>query len=83
MKAKHFKKLRKLVKRYKVSHRERLMFDFENEKEIIGTSPENACMRYHKRTGCFVNKRYGDVEQTISDLARFKIEIGNRTMYFD
>lgn len=83
MKAKYFKKLRKEVKWYKVSHRENIHEPFMNIKIILATSPENACMRYHKRTGCFVNKRFGYVEQITRIFARFKICIGNKEMYFD
>ena len=56
MKAKYFKKIRSQVKWYKVSYRDNLFFSFSDEKEILAKSPENACVRYHKRTGCFVNK---------------------------
>lgn len=56
MKAKYFKKIRSQVKWYKVSYRDSLFFSFSDEKEILAKSPENACVRYHKRTGCFVNK---------------------------
>lgn len=56
MKAKYFKKIRNQVKWYKVSYRDNLLFSFSDEKEILAKSPENACVRYHKRTGCFVNK---------------------------
>ena len=56
MKAKYFKKIRSQVKWYKVSYRDNLFSDFIDEKEVLAKSPENACVRYHKRTGCFVNK---------------------------
>lgn len=58
MKAKYFKKIRNQVKWYKVSYRDNLLFSFSDEKEILAKSPENACVRYHKRAGCFVNKYY-------------------------
>lgn len=50
MKAKYFKKIRSQVKWYKVSYRDNLLFSFSDEKEILAKSPENACVRYHKRT---------------------------------
>lgn len=56
MKAKYFKKIRNQVKWYKVSYRDDLFCDFIDEKEVLAKSPENACVRYHKRTGCFINK---------------------------
>lgn len=56
MKAKYFKKIRNQVKWYKVSYRDDLFSDFIDEKDVLAKSPENACVRYHKRTGCFVNK---------------------------
>lgn len=83
MKSKHFKKIRKIVKWYQVSYREDRLFDFRNKKTILAKSPENACMRYHKRTGCFVNKRCGEVEQTTLSFARFKVKTGNKIMHFD
>lgn len=58
MKAKYFKKIRNQVKWYKVSYRDDLFSDFIDEKDVLAKSPENACVRYHKRTGCFVNKYY-------------------------
>lgn len=54
MKAKYFKKIRSQVKWYKVSYRDNLFFSFSDEKEILAKSPENACVRYHKRTGCLL-----------------------------
>ena len=45
MKAKYFKKIKKQVKWYKVSHRDGLFDSFVNEKEILAKSPENACVR--------------------------------------
>ena len=55
MKAKYFKKIRSQVKWYKVSYRDNLLFSFSDEKEILAKSPENACVRYHKR----INNRLG------------------------
>ena len=56
MKAKYFKKIRSQVKWYKVSYRDNLFFDLRDEKEVLAKSPENACVRYHKRTGCFIHR---------------------------
>lgn len=84
MKAKYFKKIKKQVKWYKVSHRDGLFDSFVNEKEILAKSPENACVRYHKRTGCFIN-RYNPnhITQHSKRLSRFKVRIGQKVMYFD
>lgn len=35
MKAKYFRKIRKQVKWYKVSHRENTLYSFSNEKEVL------------------------------------------------
>lgn len=83
MKAKHFTKIRKQVKWYKVSYRENVFSDFGNEKSVIAKSPENACIRYNKRTGCFMNSISGDVRQMPEDFSRFKVCIGKKVMYFD
>lgn len=84
MKAKYFKKIKKQVKWYKVSHRDGLFDSFVNEKEILAKSPENACVRYHKRTGCFIN-RYNPnhITQHSKRLSRFKACIGQKVMHFD
>lgn len=66
MKAKYFKKIRNQVKWYKVSYRDNLLFSFSDEKEILAKSPENACVRYHKRTGCFVNKYKPHIQSPFS-----------------
>ena len=84
MKAKYFRKIRSQVKWYKVSHREQLLFGFSNEKEVLAKSPEIACIRYHKRTGAFINKRNpNDITQYSEMLSRFKVCIGQKVMYFD
>lgn len=83
MKAKYFKKIRSQVKWYKVSHRDCLFDNFMNEKEVLAKSPENACLRYHKRTGAFINSRTGNVTQYSENLSRFKVRIGQKVMYFD
>lgn len=84
MKAKYFRKIRSQVKWYKVSHREQLLFGFSNEKEVLAKSPENACIRCHKRTGAFINKRNpNDITQYSEMLSRFKVCIGQKVMYFD
>lgn len=84
MKAKYFRKIRSQVKWYKVSHREQLLFGFSNEKEVLAKSPENACIRDHKRTGAFINKRNpNDITQYSEMLSRFKVCIGQKVMYFD
>jgi hypothetical protein len=84
MKSKHFRKLRTQVKWYKVSHREDLFFSFGNEKEVLAKSPENACVRYHKRTGAFINKwNHNNITQCSERLSRFKVCIGQKVMYFD
>lgn len=84
MKAKHFRKLRTQVKWYKVSHREDLFFSFINEKEVLAKSPENACVRYHKRTGAFINKLHSNnITQYPEGFSRFKVCIGKKIMYFD
>lgn len=84
MKAKYFRKIRKQVKWYKVSYREDLFDDFANEKEILAKSPENACVRYHKRTGCFVNKLNPNyIIQYSEILSRFKVCVGRKVMHFD
>lgn len=84
MKAKYFKKIRSQVKWYKVSYRDSLFFSFSDEKEILAKSPENACVRYHKRTGCFVNKyNPNHITQHSECLSRFKVCIGKKVMYFD
>lgn len=84
MKAKYFKKIKKQVKWYKVSHRDGLLDSFVNEKEILAKSPENACVRYHKRTSCFIN-RYNPnhITQHSERLSRFKVCIGQKVMHFD
>ena len=92
MKAKYFKKIRNQVKWYKVSYRDSLFFSFSDEKEILAKSPENACVRYHKRTGCFVSdtsicfvNKYNpnNITQYSESLSRFKVCIGKKVMYFD
>lgn len=84
MKAKYFRKIRKQVKWYKVSYRDSLLDDFANEKEILAKSPGNACVRYHKRTGCFINKFNPNyIIQHSECLSRFKVCIGRKVMYFD
>ena len=84
MKAKHFRKIRKQVKWYKVSYRNGLLDCFGNEKKILAKSPENACVRYHKRTGCFINKwNPNNITQYSECLSRFKVCIGQKVMYFD
>lgn len=83
MNAKYFSKLRKQVKWYRVSHRDGLLDCFDNEKEVLAKSPENACLRYHKRTGAFINSRTGNVTQYSENLSRFKVCIGKKVMYFD
>lgn len=84
MKAKYFKKIRSQVKWYKVSYRDSLFFSFSDEKEILAKSPENACVRYHKRTGCFVNKYNPNcITQYSEAVSRFKVCIGKKVMYFD
>lgn len=84
MKARYFKKIRSQVKVYKVSYRDNLLFGFSDEKEVLAKSPENACVRYHKRTGCFIN-RYSPnhITQYSECLSRFKVCIGQKVMYFD
>ena len=84
MKAKYFKKIRKQVKWDKVSHRDDLLDSFVNEKEILAKYPENACIRYHKRTGAFINKyNHNYITQCSEGLSRFKVCIGQKVMYFD
>nr|DAJ20095.1 MAG TPA: hypothetical protein [Siphoviridae sp. ctDlU28] len=84
MKAKYFRKIRKQVKWYKVSHRDGLLDSFVNEKEILAKSPENACWRYHKRTGAFINKWNPNyITQHSECFSRFKVCIGQKVMYFD
>lgn len=84
MKAKYFKKIRSQVKWYKVSCRDNLFSDFIDEKEVLAKSPENACVRYHKRTGCFVNKyNPNNIIQHSECFSRFKVCIGKKVMYFD
>lgn len=79
MKAKYFRKIRSQVKWYKVSHRDGLLDCFDNEKEVLAKSPENACVRYHRRTGSFIN---GYIRQYPEDISRFKVCIGKKVMYF-
>lgn len=84
MKARHFRKIRSQVKWYRVSYREQLLFGFSNEKEVLAKSPENACVRYHRRTGAFINKRNpNDIRQCTECLSNFKVCIGKKVMYFD
>lgn len=84
MKAKYFRKIRKQVRWYKVSHRDSLLDNFMNEKEVLAKSPENACVRYHKRTGAFINKwNPNNITQYSERLSRFKVCIGQKLMYFD
>lgn len=84
MKAKYFRKIRKQVKWYKVSHRENTLYSFSNEKEVLAKSPENACVRYHKRTGAFINKwNPNNITQYPERLSNFKVCIGQKVMYFD
>lgn len=85
MKAKYFRKIRRKVKWYKVSYRDTLFSysSFCNEKTVLARSPEEACARYHKRTSCFMNSIDGDVRQLPEDFSRFKVCIGEKTMYFD
>jgi len=84
MKAKYFKKIRSQVRYYKVSHRDCIACDFNNEKEVLAKSPENACIRYHKRTGAFINKRdIYNITQMPEQLSNFKVRIGQKVMYFD
>ena len=55
-----------------------------NLYEVLAKSPENACVRYHKRTGCFVNKyNPNNITQHSERLSRFKVCIGKKVMYFD
>ena len=79
MKAKYFRKIRSQVKWYKVSYRDHLLFDFRDEKEVLAKSPENACVRYHRRTGAFTN---GYIRQYPENLSRCKVYIGKRVIYF-
>lgn len=84
MKLKYFRKIRKQVKWYKVSHRDTVIGGFANEKEVLAKSPENACLRYHKRTGAFINKwNPNDIAQYSECFSRFKVCIGRKVMYFD
>lgn len=84
MKAKYFRKIRSQVKWYKVSHRDGLFDCFDNEKEVLAKSPENACVRYHKRTGAFINRwNPNDITQHSEMLSRFKVCIGQKVMYLD
>lgn len=83
MKAKYFTKIRKQVKWYNVSYREHIFDDFSNEKNVLAKSPENACLRYHKRTGCFINSISGYVRQMPENISRFKVCIGKKVMCFD
>lgn len=68
MKAKYFKKIRNQVKWYKVSYRDNLIFDFRDEKEILAKSPENACVRYHKRTGCLLTNIILTISHNIANV---------------
>lgn len=83
MKAKHFTKIRKQVKWYNVSYREHILDYFRDKKTVLAKSPENACVRYHKRTGCFINSISGDVRQMPEQFSRFKVCVGKKVMYFD
>lgn len=79
MKSNHFRKLRQQVKWYKVSYRDGLLDRFDNEKDVLAKSPENACVRYHRRTGAFIN---GYITQHSEGLSRYKVCIGQKVMYF-
>lgn len=84
MKAKYFRKIRSQVRWYRVSYRDHLLFDFRDEKEVLAKSPENACIRYHRRTGAFINKwNPNDIRQYTERLSNFKVCIGKKVMYFD